>query len=991
MDFEAYSEAGYIWSEPLQLWKPIQATKPGIKGVGAAAYSEHPSTEVLCLAYDLADGRGNRLWINAFNKYPYPPMDLLHYVANGGLIEAHNSLFEYFIWKNVCEKKYNWPPISLSQMRCSASRVRSLSIPGDLRTAAIVLKARHLKDDDGKRLINKFSIPKKPTKKDPRKRIRPEDDPQDAANIYKYCLSDVDAEGDISEMTPELLPQELKLWQLDQRINAGGVYIDRPLLYASIHAVETTIEKYTKELSNITGGEVNSANELKKMTGWLESHGLNIDTLQAKDIDAMLGNVDIKGDPRRVIEIRSILGLASVKKLYAMKNRLCNDGRIRDLFLFCGALHTGRWTGTGVQPQNLTASAENMDEIIADIMRHDVGLLEKKYGSPIDAVSSCLRGLFCAPPGRKLICSDFKAIEAVVLACLAGEQWRIDVFKTHGMIYEKSASMISGVPFQEFIDYPKNHKDANGKGEHHPLRKKLGKFAELACVGRNTEILTDKGYKKIIKITKKDKLWDGKNWINNGGVVCRGAKKTIELDGAIITPEHKINYKNFWTEAKVLVSNKNTLRLFREHASENLPLFEKKKIRRADAAQLSNAIAILANFLFYIRIYFLKNLQAVKNAEEKKQKKRLLNFIPIIRAFVLTLKIGGVSLIGYGPQLAAAIIKIIAHIKITAVEELRYFLYGVRKKALYIFYGTLCALMDGIIPRLIWIGQTLTEGTNRGILGLFLVPKIKKIVDVFQFFKTKYLNLKKELSITNVVYDITDCGPLSRFTIKTNSGHLIIHNSGYQGWIGAWKKFGADKYLSDEEIKQAILKWRGASPNIAGDRKRGIRGFWKSVEDCFIMAVKNPGNCYSYNGIGFGVKNNILHIRLPSGRFLRYYDPRADFIGYDQYSGDPIYKLTFMGQNSKTKQWERLETYGGCLTENIVQAVSRDILGNALLNLDNEGYTPVIHVHDEPVAEVAEDFGNVEDFEKCMTNIPEWAKGWPIKAGGGWQGKRYHK
>jgi DNA polymerase bacteriophage-type len=690
MDFETYSEAGYIWDEELQLWKPLQATKPGIKGVGAAVYAEHPSTEVLCVAYDLCNGRGTRIWINAYNKNFYPPVDLFRHIQNGGLVEAHNSLFEYFIWKNVCEKKYNWPPISLAQMRCSASRVRSLSIPGDLKTAAVILKAKHQKMDDGKRLINKFSIPKKPAKKDPRKRIRPEDDPEDAANIYKYCIGDVDAENDISDMTPELLPQELKLWQLDQRINAGGVYIDRPLLYAMIYVVERAVEKYTKELSAITGGVVSSAGKLQKMSAWLESKGLTVDTLQAENVEELLKDKNITGDPRRVLEIRSLLGLASVKKLYAMKNRLCNDGRIRDLFLFFGALHTGRWTGTGVQPQNLTASAENMDEIIADIMRYDIDLLEKKYGSPIDAVSSCIRGLFCAPPGRKLICSDFKAIEAVVLACLAGEKWRIEVFRTHGMIYEMSASKISGVPFQEFVDYPKNH-----NGEKHPLRKTVGKVAELA--------------------------------------------------------------------------------------------------------------------------------------------------------------------------------------------------------------------------------------------------------------------------------------------------------SGYQGWIGAWKKFGADKFMGDEEIKAAILRWRLESPNIAGDPKRGIRGFWRSMEDYFIMAVKNPGTCYAYRGIGFGVKDSVLQVRLLSGRCLRYHEPRADFYGYDKFTNDPLYKLSFVGQDSKTKQWQRLETYGGCLTENVVQAVSRDFLANALLNLDAAGYTPVLHVHDEPVAEVPENFGTVEEFEKCMTSIPLWAAGWPIKAGGGWQGKRYHK
>jgi DNA polymerase len=679
LDFETYSEAGYYWDTEENTWIPTQAKKPGIKGVGAAVYAEHPSTKVLCAAYDL--GHGPQLWINVNDGGYFPPLDLFNFVKTGGLVEAHNSFFEYMIWNNVCVKKYKWPKLHLDQMRCSAARVRSLSIPGDLKSAAAILKVKNQKIEDGARLIKKFSIPKNPTKKDGRRRIRPEDDPVDAANIYRYCLGDIAAEADISDATPDLLPEEFKIWQLDQRINVRGVYIDKALLEASIRVVDACIVKYTTELSELTGGAVDSANKIKKLSEWLRGRGTETGTLAAEDVDRMLSDGSVVGDSRRALELRSLLGLSSVKKLYTLKNQLCADGRTRDLFLFCGALHTGRWAGKGVQPQNLTESAPNMDEIIADILKNDM----EKYKNPIDAVSSCLRGLFCAAPGKKLICSDFKAIEAVVLACLAGEQWRIDVFKTHGMIYEMSASKISGIPFQDFLDYPKLH-----NGEKHPLRKTLGKISELA--------------------------------------------------------------------------------------------------------------------------------------------------------------------------------------------------------------------------------------------------------------------------------------------------------SGYQGWIGAWVKFGADKFMSEDEMKRAILRWRAESPAIVN--------FWAEVSDRFTMATLNPGICYNYRGLGFGVKDNILHIHLPSGRFLRYHEPLANFVGHD-WNNKPLYKLSYRGKNSNPARggmgWTRIGTYGGSLTENIVQAVSRDILANALLNLDAAGYTPVLHVHDEPVAEVNDDFGTLQEFEKCMMDLPAWAAGWPIKVGGGWQGQRYHK
>jgi DNA polymerase len=213
-------------------------------------------------------------------------------------------------------------------------------------------------------------------------------------------------------------------------------------------------------------------------------------------------------------------------------------------------------------------------------------------------------------------------------------------------------------------------------------------------------------------------------------------------------------------------------------------------------------------------------------------------------------------------------------------------------------------------------------------------------------------------------------------------GHL---GSQYQGGLGAWKKFGAGKYLTDDEIKSGVQAWRRESPAI-------VR-FWYAMEDCAIQAIQRPGRCLSYRGINFGVRNDVMHIQLPSGRLLNYHEPRLTPAVTPW--GKSVLKISYMGWNSDPKRgapgWTRIDTYGGCLTENVVQATSRDILAHALVNLDAAGYTPVLHVHDEPTAEVPEGFGSVEEFEKIMTTLPPWAAGWPIKAGGGWRGKRYRK
>ena len=490
-DFECYSEAGYMLG-PDGKWRGLLKNKSGIAAVGAAAYSEHPSTRVLSLSYDIGDGL--RIWIPEAGP---GPRDLFDFIAAGGVLEAHNSMFEHLIWLNICEARMGWPPLPLEQLRCSASKGRAHGLPGKLEELAKVLNAPQQKDARGKTLINKCCIPnnqkRKPTA-------------QDYGELYAYNAQDVRAEQAVSALCPALSPTELDVWMLDQRINARGVYIDRVMLDNCLSIVNQATEKYTKELLDVTNGEVDSAGKLAKILAWLRARGCYMDSLDAENVEAMIPQTD--GSVRRVLEIRAMIGSASVKKLYAIDRMLCNDSRLRDLFVYCGAGHTGRWAGFGPQPQNLPRSGPpvvkcpacgavywkklhicpecrglrgpgcgaDWDAALArkHISTRDLGLVEKMWGDAVAAVAGCLRSLFSAAPGHELLCSDYSAIEAVVLAMLAGEEWRIEVFRTHRKIYEASASMITGVPFEDFIAYKKEHK------QHHPLRNKIGKYAELA-------------------------------------------------------------------------------------------------------------------------------------------------------------------------------------------------------------------------------------------------------------------------------------------------------------------------------------------------------------------------------------------------------------------------------------------------------------------------------------------------------------------------------
>jgi DNA polymerase len=504
MDFETYSEAGFVWNPATEKWDcPPGAIKKGLFVVGAAAYAEHPSTEVLSLYYDLKDGQGRRHWCPGMPN----PQDLFGAV----LLEAWNVAFERWIWNKVCVPKYGWPALLLVSTRCAMAKSRASCYPGKLEKAGEVMRLQHQKLADGDRLIKKFSIPRNPTAKDKRTRIRPEDDPLDAVNLYAYNERDIVTEAEASSRIADLEGEELEFWLCDQRINTRGVQIDVQSVDACIAVIDQAHAKYNAELYQLTGGEVARASEISKLQNWLHNRGVHMDSLDEEHVETMLKAPVPAAECRRALEIRQAIGSAAVKKVYAMRNQVTREGRLHDLFSYHAA-RTGRATGNGPQPTNLPNSgppvlqcgcgrhfglhhtacpwcglpqppgkkpipewtAAAAADTITVINTRDLTTVEYYFGDAMPAVSGSLRGLFIPKPGHDFICSDYSAIEAVGLAMLAGEQWRIDVFRTHGKIYEMSAAKITGIPFEEF----ERHKRETGG--HHPMRKKVGKVAELA-------------------------------------------------------------------------------------------------------------------------------------------------------------------------------------------------------------------------------------------------------------------------------------------------------------------------------------------------------------------------------------------------------------------------------------------------------------------------------------------------------------------------------
>lgn len=270
LDGETYSEAGFVWNEAAQKWRALPGAKDkGLSTVGAPAYSEHPTTEILTLSYNLRDQYGTQRWRPG---QPLPDR-LIRHVLNGGPLESHGAMFEWLWWTNVAVPRHGFPPLLLEVQRCSMATARVNSLPGSLDALGDVLNLDTRKDADGKRLIRKFCIPRDPTKKDLRRRILPADDPEDFERLCAYCDRDVETEQAAGDRMTPMSPSELEAWRINQMMNRAGIGIDRPAIRDCRAILDQVLTRYGEECREITGGI--GPSQVQALTGWVQGrmHG----------------------------------------------------------------------------------------------------------------------------------------------------------------------------------------------------------------------------------------------------------------------------------------------------------------------------------------------------------------------------------------------------------------------------------------------------------------------------------------------------------------------------------------------------------------------------------------------------------------------------------------------------------------------------------------------------------------------------------------------
>lgn len=497
LDFETYSEAGYVWDEESQQWGglPGAGKKRGLTVVGTYNYVMHPSFEIIQLAYNLKDGHGAQIWRPGMP----PPTSLFTWIRayraeqpadwSLGLLESWNNFFEVVVWTLHCVSKLGWPPLYLDQMRDAMAQAALAGYPRALANAGPVLKLVFQKDPAGTALIKKLTVPKNPTKKNPDRRWTRATAPADFAKFDAYNVTDILSESEASSKLPDLPPRELEIWQVDQRINHRGFQLDVYAIDNGIAIIEQAISKYNAELSAITNGAVKSYTEVKPTLAWLKKQGVYLDGL---DEDVVTEQLLRAHQPAvlRVLRIRQTLSFGSVQKLYTMRLQVCADGRLRDSFSFASA-HTHLWNGQGPQVMNLFkgkfTKPEQVELALSILATRDLTFVEKAFehgppwdpndNDPMDAlevIAHCMRSMIIARPGTRFISADYNAIQAVVTAALAGEKWQLDVFHTHGKIYETTAAGLTGKTLEFYLEYRKQH------GKHHEDRQTWGKIPTLA-------------------------------------------------------------------------------------------------------------------------------------------------------------------------------------------------------------------------------------------------------------------------------------------------------------------------------------------------------------------------------------------------------------------------------------------------------------------------------------------------------------------------------
>ena len=956
------------------LWIDIETYSPvDLAKAGVYKYTEHPDWRILMCSWALNDGPVQRAEGHEA------------ILAIPGLFDrkvlkiAHNASFERINLSRLKSRGRGkfLPP---EQFFDTAALARAWGLPASLKDFALALGAEE-KDEAGTRLINLFS---KPNRKG--ERVTKEEKPEDWAAFGAYCDQDVETMRDAAKRLARDFPRgERAVYETDQRINDRGVRVDIALAEAAERCFKDNRAEALKEIERIAG--VDNGNSVAQLRAWLKIRGVDTEDLRKDTVKELLEG-EIPDDVRRVLVLRQECAVSAAAKFTAAIRATNDDGRLRGTMQYFGA-STGRFAGRLIQFQNLAR-----DGFKAEGGGYDTGAEEAAVGRlleggsvPSPELKKLIRPLLMGP----FVVCDYSSIEPRVLAWLAGEQWMIDAFNNDEDIYVATAERMGGV--------------------EHGFDRQKGKVATLACLPGSSRILTNRGLVPLRNVRISDKIWDGSRFTRHGGVVYRGRRRVMTYDGLTATPDHTVWAWRLGAPRPVRLedaaaggsrlvqsgSGRTPIRvggdpdrgapvhgrLEHPHGSDSMHRVRKRAVDELHESEPGEIEGLLA--LQPSSEDPQETGPGADRGEAAMHQPERRELRPLRRpGDHLRLRLGHRS---WSVDLGES----------GSVPR------GTRARS--------CGQQPRVRPRKPAVGHPGAEYGQQKVYPTGRVPARRVAVreehrstQAFRrLFERRNLPASRVGSDTEAqglasdpaavdVYDIRNAGPQHRYTAEG----VLVHNCGYRGGVGAMIAMGGRHVLppsapEDEvrrRLKEIVTNWRDKSP--------AVRRFWSQLE-----RIINTGGAVDTGLVSIEVKGQDRYVWLPSKRPIVYRGLTRRWKQPLDVDGTPLGPARLVPHVLNTGADRARVPYkplhGGIITENIVQAVARDILVQALRNLEEAGWPVVTHIHDEVVCEIPQDKRDLSEAElvtevsEIMCRPPYWADDDLVIKAAGYTCQRYHK
>lgn len=962
------------WMTQDVLWLDIETYSPvDLAKSGVYKYTEHPDWRILMCSWALNDGPVQRAeGHEAILKIP-------------GLFDkkvlkiAHNASFERVNLSRLKSRGRGkfLPP---EQFFDTAALARAWGLSASLKDFAISVGAEE-KDEAGTRLINLFS---KPNRKG--ERVTAQEKPDDWAAFGAYCDQDVETMRDAAKMLGRGFPRnERAVYEVDQRINDWGVRVDVELAQAAERCFKNNRAEALKEIEKIAG--VDNGNSVAQLRAWLKSRGVDTEDLRKDTVKELLEG-DLSDDVRRVLTLRQECAVSAAAKFTAAIRATNDDGRLRGTMLYFGA-STGRFAGRLTQFQNLARDGFKAAGGGYDTQAEEaaVGRLLEGGSVPSPELKKLIRPLLMGP----FVVCDYSSIEPRVLAWLSGERWMIDAFNNNEDVYVATAERMGGI--------------------ERGFDRQKGKVATLACLPGSSKILTNRGLVPLRNVRISDKVWDGSRFTRHGGVVYRGRRRVVTYDGLTATPDHTVWAWSLGAPRPVrledaaaggsrLVQSGSGRTPLRVGGDPDRGASVHGRLEHPYGADSVHGLRMRAvDELHESEIGEIEGVLALQPSSEDPQE------------------------VGPGTNRGEAAVHQPERLALRPLRRPGYHLrLRFDRRGGSVDSGEpgalsrrtrtrSCGQQPRVRPRKSAVGHPGAEYGQQKVYPTGRVPSrgvaVREEHRSTQAFRRLFE--RRNLPASRVggeaeaqglasdpaavdVYDIRNAGPQHRYTAEG----VLVHNCGYRGGVGAMLAMGGRHVLppsapEDEvrrRLKEIVDAWRNNSP--------AIRRFWSQLE-----RIINTGGAVDTGLVSIEVKGQDRYVWLPSKRPIVYRGLTRRWKQPLDVDGTPLGPARLVphvlntGGNRARVPYKPL--HGGIITENIVQAVARDILVAALRRLEEAGWPVVTHIHDEVVCEIPEDKRTlneealVAEVSEIMCRPPAWADDDLVIKAAGYTCQRYHK